>query len=253
MRKLTRLIILVLAGIALLATSLSAAQAPHDGVYYLKEMKLSIKNVIDKNQSLINSTPSGEIKNEKLTPDAIYERAYEIFSEIAGEDFSVKGLGDDPAKIAQALGTLLQAGRITVAKSQKLINTEQDKSVVLKKFIPAVFGRLVAMDYLARTGVQLKQTTMGHGDYGARNPYNEPDEWEKAALTKIMNSSWERNEGTGEMVDGSYRLLKPIYIKKACLGCHGDAVGSKGPYGHDKEGYSVNDVRGGISILIPVG
>ena len=124
--------------------------------------------------------------------------------------------------------------------------------MVLKKFIPAVFGRLVADRFMQKTGVQIKQTTLGKNNYGARNEYNTPDAWESAALTTVAGADWPRNKGYGEKVDGLYRLAKPIYIKKACLGCHGTPIGEPGPYGHHREGYEVGDVRGAISVTLPI-
>jgi hypothetical protein len=246
-------ITLLTALLVLVAAAAGATTAPQDGKYYFTEMKAAIKDVISENQALFNTAADGSVKDESLTPDAFYSRTYDQFLEIAGEDFSVSSLGDDAEQIAQALGTMLQAGRITTAKAQGAINTDSDGGVTLKKFIPAVFGRLVADNYAKRTGVQMKQTTLGKGEYGARNPYNQPDAWEAAALESITAAGWERNKGFGEVVGAEYRLVKPIYIKKACLTCHGDPVGEKGPYGHAKEGYQVGDVRGGISVTIPTG
>jgi hypothetical protein len=242
--------------ICLLCLTLTAGLAQGetlDGKYYFGEMKAAMITVLEENQELINHTPDGAVKSEKLAPQAVYGRAYETFTEIAGDDFSLRKLGEDQAAIAQGLATLLQAGRITIAKSQKWINTEPDGSVKLKKFIPAVFGRLVAAEFATRTGVNIKQTTLGQNGYGARNEYNQPDGWEQAALERVMDEGWERNKGFGESVDGGYRLLKPVYIKKACLGCHGDGIGEKGPYGHAKEGYKVGEIRGGISVHMPKG
>ncbi len=242
---------LALCALVLTFATFAHAGDTNTGSYYFGEMKSAMKTVLTENQALINQKSDGSTKDEWLAPDAVYERAYETFTEIAGDDFSVRKLGTDQAAIAQGLATLLQAGRITIAKSQKQINTEADGSVKLKKFIPAVFGRLVAAEFETRTGVMIKQTTTGQNGYGARNEYNQPDAWEQAALNKVMGEGWERNQGYGEAVGDGYRLLKPIYIKKACLTCHGVPMGENGPYGHPKEGYNVGDVRGGISVHMP--
>ncbi len=234
-----------------LSFSLSVqAETAKSGKSYIKAMKASVRAVLKAHQKLINEV-DGKVKDKKLLPEAIYRKTYETFSELAGEEFSTKNLGKDPQKIAHALGTFLQAGRINIAKLQKKINREKKGKKKLKKFIPAVFGRLVAEEFAKRTGVQIKQTTLGKGKHGARNPYNVPDAWEKKALVAIAKPDWKRNLGFGEESPEGYRLIKPIYIKKACLGCHGK--GGKGPYGHFREGYKVNELRGGISILIPKG
>ncbi len=214
-------------------------------------MKSAIRAVIKRNQKKINKA-GGKTKDAALSPSAVYRKAYGIFADISGA-LSVSSLGHSEAKIAHMLATLLQASRIAIAKLQKRINGEPGGAVKLKKFIPAVFGRLVAKDFGRRTGIKLKQTTLGKGSYKARNRYNRPNAWESKALKKVASSGWKRNKGFGQAVSAGYRHLKPIYIKRACLTCHGTPKGSKGPYGHFKEGYRVNELRGGISVLIPKG
>ena len=231
----------------------ASAATPHDGKFYFDNLKESMLEILAENQKLINTNPDGSRKTKKLTPKAIYKKTYEQFKKIgAGKTFKMKEMkGEtDPAKIAPVLTTLLQAGRITIAKAQKDINTEADGSVKLKKFIPAVFGRLVAERFQQKTGVAMKQTTLGKSGFKERNPYNAPNDWEKAALEKFTAPGWEVNKGYGIVADGEYRYVKPIYIKKGCLKCHGTPIGEKGPYGHPKEGYATNDIRGGISISL---
>lgn len=48
------------------------------------------------------------------------------------------------------------------------------------------------------------------------------------------------------------RYLVPVYISKSCLNCHGDTVGSLDVSGHKKEGYKEGELRGAISIVVPV-
>ncbi|MCP3943017.1 MAG: DUF3365 domain-containing protein [Desulfobacteraceae bacterium] len=232
----------------------SNAAAPQDGLYYFNAMKEAVIEVIDEHQDLFNKTPDGAVKNPKLTGKNYYRSVYKIFKTIIGADFSPKLLKGvkDPVQISHMLCSLLQAGRVATAKNQKIINTEKDGSVKLKKFIPAVFGRLVAERYLKKTGVAMKQTTLGKGIYKARNPYNYPDEWESTQLDKFTTTNWPLNKGIGEDLGSEYRYIKPIYIKKACMSCHGEPIGEKGPYGHLKEGYKVGDIRGGISIILEV-
>jgi len=241
----------LIASVAFVATGANAAGTANDGRYYFDKMKEAMVAVLNDNQGKING---GGSKSDKLTADAIYKDTYKTFKKIAGKDFKLKALkgSKDPEKVAQAVTTLLQAGRITIAGRQKGINTEADGSVKLKKFIPAVFGRLTIDKFTELTGVHMKQTTLGKGGYGVRNPYNQPEAWEAAALEKIMSPDWKLNQGFGAVDGGTYQFVKPIYIKKGCLPCHGAPVGEKGPYGHPKEGYKVGEVRGGISIALPV-
>lgn len=241
--------------ILLIPTYLQAASSVQDGEYYFSKMKESILEVLDENQDLINKKADGSVKNKKLLPKNFYKSSYDRFKKIGvGKTFSRKALkGEhDPEKIAPFLATLLQAGRITTAGYQKVINAEPDGSVKLKKFIPAVFGKLTLEKFTEKTDAYMKQTTLGKSNYKARNPYNQPNEWESAALEKFTENGWELNKGFGENAGQEYRYVKPIYIKKGCLTCHGDPVGEKGPYGHPKEGYKLNDIRGGISVMLPL-
>ena len=238
-----------------LSCSYGFAGTTQDGKYYFNMMKASMIEVLKENQHLINTKPDGSVKNKKLSPTVFYKQSYDQFKKIGvGKKFSMKKMAGetDPAVIAPVLATLLQAGRITTAKSQKIINTESDGSIKLKKFIPAVFGKLTLEKFTAKTDAYMKQTTLGKGDYKARNPYNTPNEWETKGLKTIMAPGWETNKGYGEMAGNEYHYIKPIYIKKACLPCHGVPVGENGPYGHPKEGYDLNDIRGGIAVSLPV-
>ena len=71
-------------------------------------------------------------------------------------------------------------------------------------------------------------------------PENAPDSWETRALQafeqgKLEVSSRERIQGKDYM-----RLMRPLITEKECLSCH--AV----------HGYKVGDVRGGISVSVPM-
>ena len=245
-------LIILLGGIVL--TSIPAmSKTPRDGKYYFEAMKESILEILSEHQQAINTRPDGSVKTKELEAEMLYKRMYAMFKKIAGKNFRLKALeGEtDPAKIAPILVILLQGGRNVIAASQQAINTEADGSVTLKKFIPAVFGRLTIDRFSEKTGAPMKQTTLGRGDYRVRNPYNAPNAWETEALTQFLASDWELNKGVWELRASGYRYVKPIYIKKGCLVCHGTPPGELGPYGHPKEGYEVGDIRGGISVVLP--
>ena len=46
-------------------------------------------------------------------------------------------------------------------------------------------------------------------------------------------------------------MMRPVYIQKACLSCHGDPKGELDVAGRKKEGYRDGELRGAISVLIP--
>jgi len=71
-------------------------------------------------------------------------------------------------------------------------------------------------------------------------PANAPDAWEKRALEAFERG--EREFSSVEVLDGEshLRLMRPLMTEKACLECHAD------------QGYEEGDVRGGISVAMPM-
>jgi signal transduction histidine kinase len=73
------------------------------------------------------------------------------------------------------------------------------------------------------------------------NPENSPDDFEKAALIdfesgKKIESSAVEKRGTSLF----YRYIAPLYVQDSCLQCH------------SHQGYKTGDVRGAISIAVPM-
>jgi diguanylate cyclase (GGDEF)-like protein len=71
-------------------------------------------------------------------------------------------------------------------------------------------------------------------------PENVPDAWETAALKAFEQG---RPEAMGiEKQDGKdfFRLMRPFITEESCLGCHA------------AQGYCVGDIRGGISLSVPM-
>ncbi len=74
------------------------------------------------------------------------------------------------------------------------------------------------------------------------NPANTPDAFERAGLKRIENNGEQEiitieNGPTGRTL----RYIAPLKMEKSCLACHA---------GH---GYKLGDIRGGLSITIPIG
>lgn len=98
--------------------------------------------------------------------------------------------------------------------------------------------------YIARQLHELEYKpyrTRGHAT--SLNPIrkeNEPDEWEKAVLKGFEKGIKETAEIS--QIDGKdyLRYMEAFYIEKGCLKCHG------------KQGYKVGDLRGGISVSVPL-
>lgn len=69
----------------------------------------------------------------------------------------------------------------------------------------------------------------------ALNPKNSPDDFEKEALISFENKA--QNEYY-RLVDKSFRYLIPLITEESCISCH--------------KGYRVGDIRGALSIFLPV-
>lgn len=75
---------------------------------------------------------------------------------------------------------------------------------------------------------------------GFLNPDNEPDTWEEQALADFERGVEEVSAVT-EMQGTPYlRLMRPYITYKGCIKCHGF------------QGYDVGDIRGGMSISVPM-
>lgn len=72
------------------------------------------------------------------------------------------------------------------------------------------------------------------------NPENAPDEYEVRSLGLFAKGEKEHEEIITIGKERFYRYMAPLYVNKACLECH------------DYQGYKVGDLRGGISVTIPM-
>lgn len=73
------------------------------------------------------------------------------------------------------------------------------------------------------------------------NPENAPDAFEKNALARFEKENL-KELNTIEIIEGSsyFRYISPLYVQESCMPCHG------------AQGYKVGDVRGAISITLPM-
>lgn len=164
-------------------------------------------------------------------------------------------------KLADSTINMLIATRSVIAKNQNLINMDPETgNYYFKGFVPALVGSEIANDFSLMTGYKLKQTSLK-----LRNLNNKPDEWEKKVLNKFELSKYPKGAGFGEILEADgrkiYRYMKPIYVEKECLKCHTSKEKTRPEirrflekkYPYDQAfGYKEGDVRGGISIIVPL-
>jgi len=73
------------------------------------------------------------------------------------------------------------------------------------------------------------------------NPYNAPDAFERQSLLEIEeNNADEIVSIVNENGQHVLRYIAPLLVKDSCLSCHA------------KQGYQLGDIRGGLSIIIPI-
>ena len=71
-------------------------------------------------------------------------------------------------------------------------------------------------------------------------PENKADNWEAKALRQLETGGDEFYEMVDYENELHFRFIKPLVVKPACMNCH------------EHQGYQIGDIRGGISVSIPV-
>ena len=76
-----------------------------------------------------------------------------------------------------------------------------------------------------------------------KNPINVPDDWERSGLEKFKKGFDISGISEIKYINGKkyMRTLKPLPVEESCLKCHAD------------QGYSIGDIRGGISSSVAMG
>ncbi len=102
---------------------------------------------------------------------------------------------------------------------------------------PAHMLRIIMHDYKGVYGVRGSLTSLK-----VLNPDNEASEWERKALMKFEDKTYDQDDYY-EYLMGDKPVLKymrALKVKKNCLKCHA------------QQGYKVGDNRGGMSVTLPL-
>lgn len=103
---------------------------------------------------------------------------------------------------------------------------------------------LINPAYMTRQVHELAQEQYGaQGHITSLNPIrpdNTPDEWEADALRAFENGAIEAS--TVEMFNGEphMRYMQAMVVEESCMTCH------------EYQGYEIGDIRGGISVSVPM-
>ena len=135
-----------------------------------------------------------------------------------------------------------------VDANQNRINYTSDGIYEFKGLHCSVAAKAVAQLFNRSTDYVVKFTRTD-----PRNPGDAPDEWEQGAL-----ASFEEDPAIGEyyqLVENdeamSLRYCTPLTVEEGCLSCHGAPKGEIDITGYAKEGWSMGDIAGALSISIP--
>lgn len=145
----------------------------------------------------------------------------------------------------------VMATRQFLAENQDRINRDSHNNFEFKGLNPARGIFLISQNFDGNWGYSIKQASF---PATVRNPQNMPDRWELDALNKFKSSS-RLAEYYGEVSENGnkfFRYATPLYVDSSCLPCHGEPAGQKDVAGFAKEGYHLGDLRGIVSITVPM-
>ncbi|WP_156921716.1 response regulator [Desulfovibrio inopinatus] len=100
---------------------------------------------------------------------------------------------------------------------------------------PAYMTRMVYNVMRLSPGLQAHITSLN-----PIRPSNKPSAWEAKALASFHSAHDEFYEFTTENNESALHFMRPMVTEKSCLKCHG------------KQGYKEGDIRGGISVTVPM-
>ncbi len=137
--------------------------------------------------------------------------------------------------------------------NQKRIDTDANGEYNFKNIYCAIAGKSVAALFMAKNDYEIRYISE---QPRARSGW--PDDFELEAYANFrsigaMDGSGAEYYGTTQ-IDGAqvFRYVSPLYIKQSCLECHGSPAGEIDITGFAKEGLSVGDMAGAVSIIMPI-
>lgn len=203
------------------------------------------RSVVSNNQGLINDE---SIADKGLTGDVFYGMVIEKYLENNGMHPLPEGIDPIDRSLTE---TQLNAMVEVINENQDIINAE---GLAFKGFIPAVFARLVNEKFGSDVSTQAAVKVTAPKAL-VRNRKARPDVWENSVITdRFQDTSWPQGEAFYEdtTVAGkpAFRMLIPEYYSESCLACHGSPVGETDVTGFPKEGGSLGELAGAISITL---
>jgi hypothetical protein len=236
---------------ALAVLLLAAAPAPEPAnedrqiADSLAAMLRAGRTVISSEQTRINDPNLGD---KGLSGDAVVARSIAIYKQTTGTDPAAL---DPQSRQGRLLNDEIAAIRQVMDANQASINA---KGTGFKGFIPAVFSRMVgeAFSRLAEGEAEMRVTAPVNL---VRNRKALPDAWEAQTIsTRFLSPDWPHGQSYEATLDEGgktvFRIAVPEYYAASCLSCHGNPRGEIDITGYPKEGATLGDLGGVISITL---
>ena len=241
-----------LLALLIVSTATLTVKAPVQAEEGMEEIALSLatllrsaRAVISDNQAHINGASIGD---KGLSGTAVVTQAKANFLKATGhsvDSLLSSGLQGDLLKIQ------LSAIASVMDDAQGMIN---EQGVGFKGFLPAIFARQVAVRFSSENGHKADLKLTAPKAY-VRNRANRPDKWEHSVIeTKFKSAGYPNGQHFAEAAPKkgkpAYRLIIPEYYNESCLSCHGSPKGERDITGGKKEGGTLGELGGAISIAI---
>jgi hypothetical protein len=210
----------------------------------LATMLRSARSVIAENQKLINDPSVGD---KGLSGTVVKTRALEKFQKTTGASPEI----DKDSRRSRLLTAQVEAIVKVMDQNQSTIN---QNDVAFKGFVPAVFARLVNEEFRRIAGQEAEVKVTAPPDL-VRNRKARPDAFETEAIRNDLSSpNWVKGAVFSAAAENrgrdAFRVLVPEYYGKGCLACHGAPKGELDVTGYPKEGGSLGDLGGVISVTL---
>lgn len=135
-----------------------------------------------------------------------------------------------------------------ISVNQDTINYTFDGTYEYKGLHCAIAGKSVAAFFSDNSDYTIRFTKLK-----PRNLRNSPDDYEITALETFQNDATAKEfygitDQGGESV---FRYVSAMKVSENCVECHGTPAGDLDPTGYEKEGWSVGDLAGAVSVIVP--
>ncbi len=132
---------------------------------------------------------------------------------------------------------------------QDIINYNSNGEYEFKGLHCATVGKHVSEIFSKKSDYVFHYTSMN-----PRNPGDIPDEFEMEALAYLEDTTTGDEYSKITMYEGEevFRYVAELEMKESCLDCHGEPAGEIDKTGFPKEGWTLDDSAGAISIVIPM-